>query len=296
MSIYPAPGGQGSFVPEEIPPPPPPFEPEPRRIPNFGHALLFIVTAAVLLFGSQVLLTVFGWSPVAVRNGEITVQHPVLQMASQAATYILTLIIAALIFPGIWKRPFLQGIRWSGYTARVHAAKLVALGLLLGFMMQLVTYFTTPPKTVPIEEFFSTPLAAWGMTFFGIIIAPVFEEICFRGFLVPAFAIAYDFIALPRTPEAHHHWRTTTILTPVSLMFSAVVTSLLFAGIHAQQIGHYAAALVGLFSVSLLLTMVRVRTQSVAASALVHAAYNSFIFIAVLIQTGGYRHLDRLGK
>jgi uncharacterized protein len=296
MSIYPAPGGQGSYLSDEVPPPPPEAEPEPRRIPNLGHALLFLVTAAALLFGSQILLTLIGKSPVALRQGVIVVQHPLLQMASQAATYLLTLGIAALVFPALWHRPFLHGIRWSGYTARVHAGKLIGLGLLLGIMMQVVTYFTTPPKTLPIEEFFSTPLAAWGMTFFGIIIAPIFEEICFRGFLVPAVAIAYDFLALPRTPEAHQQWRTTTILSPVSLMFSAIVTSLLFAGIHAQQIGHYVAALVGLFSVSLLLTLVRVRTQSVAASALVHAAYNSFIFIGVLIQTGGYRHLDRLGR
>lgn len=292
MSIYPAPGGQGSYLSEEAPPPPP--QPEPRRIPNLGHALLFLVTAAVLLFGSQILLTVIGKSPVALHQGVLVVQHPLLQMASQAGTYLLTLLVAAAVFPALWHRPFLQGIRWNSYTARVHAGKLIGLGLLLGVLMQLVTYFTTPPKTLPIEEFFSTPLAAWGMTFFGIIIAPAFEEICFRGFLVPAFAIAYDFLALPRTPEGEQQWRTSTILSPVSLMFSAVVTSLVFAGIHAQQIGYYAAALIGLFSVSLLLTIVRVRTQSVAASALVHAAYNSFIFIAVLIQTGGYRHLDRL--
>ena len=293
MSIYPAPG-HDPYLSEPVPPPPPPPDPLPRRIPHLGHALLFVITAAALLFGAQILLTIFGKSPVSVHDGVITVQHPLLQMASQAATYILALVIAAAVFPSIWNRSFLHGIRWNSYAARVHAPRLIGLGLLLGMMMQVLTYFTTPPKSLPIEEFFSTPLAAWGMTFFGVFIAPVFEEICFRGFLVPGFAIAYDFLSRPRTPEAEVQWRTSTMLTPVSLMFSAVVTSVLFAWIHSQQIGHYGAALVGLFSVSLLLTIVRVRTQSVAASTLVHVAYNSFIFIAVLIQTGGYRHLDRL--
>ncbi|HEX3571672.1 MAG TPA: CPBP family intramembrane glutamic endopeptidase [Acidobacteriaceae bacterium] len=294
MSLYPTPGAPSPYADEPAAPPPPPLEPAPRRIPNLGHALLFIVTAGMLLFGSEVLLTILGKAPVTIRGGITTIQHPLLQMAGQAATYILTLVVAWLVFPAIWHRPFSQGIRWSWYTARVHALKLVSLGLLLGVMMQFVTYFATPPKVLPIEEFFSTPLAAWGMTLFGILVAPVFEEICFRGFLVPGFAIAYDFLTLPRTPEAQTHWRTTTILTPVSLLFSAVVTSVLFAWIHSEQIAHYPAALVGLFCVSLLLTIVRVRTQSVAASTLVHAAYNSFIFIALVIQTGGYRHLDRL--
>ena len=295
MSLLPENRGFG-VVPEEPEAPPPPPDPEPRRIPNLGHALLFIVTAAGLLFGSQILLMLIGKSPVSVRQGAITVQHPILQMLSQAATYIFTVVIAWVVFPRIWSRSFLDGIRWNWFSARLHALKLIGLGLLLGVMIQLVTWFTTPPKTLPIEEFFATPGAAWGITFFGIVIAPVFEEICFRGFLVPAFAIAYDFLTLARTPEAHTHWRTTTILTPVSLMFSAVITSVLFAWMHSEQISHYAAALVGLFSVSLVLTIVRVRTQSVAASTLVHAAYNSLIFIGVLIQTSGYRHLERLSR
>jgi hypothetical protein len=295
MSTYPAPDRQSPYAEEPVPPPPP-LEPAPRRIPHIGHALLFILTAAVILFASQILLMAFGKTPASVHQGAVTVQHPMLQMGSLATTYLLTLGIAWLIFPRIWHRSFLQGIRWNWYTARVHAPKLVGLGLMLGLMMQVLTYFITPPKTLPIDEFFATPLDAWVMTFFGILVAPAFEEICFRGFLVPAFAIAYDFLSLSRTPEAETHWRTTTMLTPVSLMFSAVATSLIFAWMHAQQIAHLWAALVGLFSVSLLLTMVRVRTQSVAASTVVHAAYNSFIFIAVLIQTGGYRHLDRLAR
>ena len=276
-------------------PAPPPMEPAPRRIPHLGHALLFLVTAVGILFASQMLLLLLGKSPTAVRNG-VTLQHPMLQMASLAATYLLTIAISWVIFPRIWNRSFLEGVRWNWYTARVYGPRLVLLGLVLGLLIQVLTYFITPPKTLPIDQFFATPLDAWVMTFFGIFVAPVFEEICFRGFLVPAFAIAYDFLSLKRTPEAELHWRTTTILTPVSLMFSAVATSLLFAWMHAQQIAHLWAALAALFSVSLLLTIVRVRTQSVAASAMVHAAYNSFIFIAVLIQTGGYRHLDRLAR
>lgn len=295
MSIYPQPGAPEPYVPEPTPVPPPPIEPAPRRLPHIGHALIFLITAAAILFAAQFMLLLLGKSPAA-HQGNGTLEHPMLQMASLAVTYISTLAIALLVFPVIWHRSFLQGIRWNWYTARVHAPKLVGLGLLLGLMMQVLTYFVTPPKSLPIDQFFATPVDAWVMTFFGILIAPAFEEICFRGFLVPAFAIAYDFLTLKRTPEAELHWRTTTMLSPASLMFSAVATSIIFAWMHAQQIAHLWAALVGLFSVSLLLTMVRVRTQSVAASTVVHAAYNSFIFIAVLIQTGGYRHLDRLAR
>jgi membrane protease YdiL (CAAX protease family) len=294
MSIYPEPASQGPYLTEPVPPSPPPFEPAPRRIPHLGHAVLFIVIAGAFVFG--LLISVLLLSGGLSQHGQPPSLHPKLQMLSLGTGYILTFVAASLLFPRMWNRSFLEGIRWNWYTARVHAPKLITLGLLLGLMMQLVTYFITPPKKLPIDEFFATPLDAWLMTIFGVFIAPAFEEICFRGFLVPGFAIAYDFLTIPRTPEAQVQWQTTTILTPVSLMFSAVATSLLFAWMHAAQVSYLWPALLALFSVSVLLTMVRVRTQSVAASTIVHAAYNSFIFIAVLIQTGGYRHLDRLTR
>ena len=42
--------------------------------------------------------------------------------------------------------------------------------------------------------------------------------------------------------------------------------------------------------------MVRVRTRSVACSALVHACYNLSVFIVLFLVTGGYRHLERITR
>ena len=277
---------------------PPQFDglapPTPRRIPNLGHALLFVSFAGLLLFLFELVLLVRGIAPATKHAGVVTVPHPRLQLAVEAAAYLVTLLASWLFFPLLWKRSFLDGVRWHWAAARNQAAKLIGLGLLLGAIMQLVTNFITPPKTLPIDEFFLTPSSAWITTFFGILVAPVFEEICFRGFLLPAFAIAYDWLSLPRTPEARLRWQTTTTLTPISLVFSAILTSILFAAMHAEQIAHIWAALLALFTISLLLTYVRVKTQSIAASAMVHAAYNGFVFLTVLIATGGYRHLDRM--
>ena len=268
----------------------------PRRIPNLGHALLFISFAALVLIVFELILMLKGKSPVAAQNGSIAVQHPKLQLAAMAATYLATLFAAWAAYPLLWRRTFLDGLGWHWQTARSQAAKLIALGLLLGGMVQIITYFITTPKTLPIDDFFLTQSDAWLITLFGTLLAPVFEEICFRGFLVPAFAIAYDWLTMPRTPEAHQRWSTTTTLTPVALIFSAVLSSFLFALLHAQQVAHMWTALAVLFSVSLVLTFVRVKTNSVAASATVHAAYNFFVFFMVMIATGGYRHLDRMTK
>lgn len=276
----------------------PPIEPAPRlrRIPNLGHAVLLTGFAAMLFLLLQLGLIMLSLSPVSQSGGQIAVVHPMLQLGILGVTYAGTLGAAWLFFPLVWHRPFGAGMQWNVAAARSHIAALLGLGLALGLTMQVVTYFITPPKQLPIDQFFANAIAAWVITFFGTCVAPVFEEIAFRGFLLPAFAIAWDWLRMPRTDASREQWQTTDTLSAPSLIVSAVITSALFAMIHAQQVAHLWAALAALFCVSLVLTWVRIRMKSVAASTVVHAAYNGFIFLLTIIQTGGYRHLERLAR
>ena len=267
-----------------------------RRIPNLGHALVFVGFTGLLLIVLELVLVSLGRAPGAVHGGVTTLLHPKMQIALLATTYLTSLLAAWFFYPLLWHRSFLDGIEWRWATARSLASRLIALGLVLGMMVQIATNFITPPKTRPVDAFFQTQADAWLITLFGTILAPLFEEVCFRGFLVPAIAIAYDWLCLPRTPEARARWQTTTTLTPAALVFSALLTSVLFALMHATQVAHLWAALLVLFTISLVLTWVRVKTGSVAASVLVHGAYNFFVFLMVMIATGGYRHLERMAK
>jgi len=267
-----------------------------RRVPHMGHALVFVSFTGLLLIVLELVLVAMGKAPGAVHGGVTTLLHPKTQIALLATTYLTSLLAAWSFFPLLWHRSFLDGMSWRWATARSLASRLIALGLLLGMMVQIATNFITPPKTRPVDAFFQTQADAWLITLFGTILAPLFEEVCFRGFLVPAIAIAYDWLCLPRTPEARARWQTTTTLTPAALVFSALLTSVLFALMHATQVAHLWAALLVLFTISLVLTWVRVKTGSVAASVLVHGAYNFFVFLMVMIATGGYRHLERMAK
>jgi membrane protease YdiL (CAAX protease family) len=259
-----------------------------------GHALVFVAFTGLLLILLELVLVAMGRAPGAVHGGVAKLLHPKMQLAMLAATYLTTLLASWFFFPQLWQRKFLEGLQWRWPAARNQAGRLIALGLMLGVMVQIATNFITPPKSRPIDAFFLTQADAWLITVFGTLVAPVFEEVCFRGFLLPAFAIAYDWLSLPRTAEARSRWQTTTTLTPAALIFSAVLTSVLFALMHATQVAHLWAALLVLFTISLVLAFVRVKTDSVAASALVHGAYNGFVFLVVIIQTGGYRHLERM--
>jgi hypothetical protein len=272
----------------------PPGEPS-RRIPHIGHALLFVSVAALILVLTQTLL--LGLTQPLHDIQRITAtQHPKLLVAAMALAYTTTLIAALLFFPLLWHRPFSAGIHWNFDTARRNVFKLIPLGLVLGWAVQAISSLIPVPKSIPMDDFFRTPSDVWLVTAFGTLLAPLFEEICFRGFLFPAFAIAYDWLSLPRIPAAREQWRSSIRLTTTALVFSAIVTSIFFALLHAEQLAHAWAALFVLFCVSLVLTLVRVRTNSVACSTIVHASYNLSVFLTLFLATGGYRHLERMAR
>lgn len=81
-----------------------------------------------------------------------------------------------------------------------------------------------------------------------------------------------------------------------AIVFSSILTSIGFALLHADQLGHSLAPLAVLFTVSLVLCAVRLKWHSLAASALVHAAYNGTIFTLIFYATDGFRHLDKLAR
>jgi membrane protease YdiL (CAAX protease family) len=210
-----------------------------------------------------------------------------LQLYANIAVYAVAVALATAIFPLLWDRPFAVGVSWDPRRVTIG---FVPLGIALGFASQAVSTLLPVPKEMPIEEVFKTPGIIWILTLFGVVVAPMFEELVFRGFLLPAIAIAIDYFTLPRTNNREQdldtltRWRSSDTFTTNSLIYASVVTSLGFAAIHAPQLG----------TVSMVLCFIRIRTRSLAASTVVHACYNASVFIALFVATDGYRHMDKL--
>jgi membrane protease YdiL (CAAX protease family) len=263
----------------------------PHRIPNLGHALLFLAIAGLLLLLTQLALLGFAHPIPATAHTNIS---PKLLVCSEAFTYLVTLAISWFLFPFLWKRTFPDGIHANPDAARRNAIKLIPIGLVLSFTVQAVSSLATLPKNIPMDDFFRTPSDIWIITLFGTLLAPLFEETLFRGFLLPAFAIAYDWLSLPRTPAARELWNSTNKITLPALIFSAILTSILFTALHGEQVAYAWPVLLLLFFVSLVLTFIRLRLRSVLASTLVHVSYNFTIFLTAFIATDGYRHLDKM--
>lgn len=265
------------------------------RIPNALHLLLFLaLTFFSFLFAESLLLLLFHARPF-LQN--LTDQR--IQLTANILCYLIALAASWFTFPLLWHRSFLSGIYWNASAARPW---LIPIGLLLGFLAQgVTTLLPTPPKNLPMEEFFHNPATIWLLAAFGTLLAPLFEEILFRGFLLPAIAIVVDWLCLPRnsdlpTPDVLaplDAWRASDTFSPTALILASILTSLFFALVHAPQLGYTWPAIFLLAVVSGMLCYVRLRTRSVAASTFIHASYNLSVFITLFITTSGFRHLDR---
>jgi hypothetical protein len=269
----------------------------PQRIPNFGHLTVFIllVIGGYLSSGLVVLgalhFHLFGISTLKQATDDI---HYTL--GSQAAWYLVTFAACTAIFPLLWHRSFLDGLGWRAAAAiRLRWRLVSAAGVC--FMLAIVDGVLIPgPPDTPIDQIFRIPGAAWLLFAFGVTLAPFFEEIAYRGFLLPALCTAYAWTTERITgyPAPHlerdggPHWSMTAMIV------ASILTSIPFALMHAEQTGYSVGPFLLLMCVSLVLCWVRLATRSLASSVLVHACYNFLLFTLMLAGTGGFRHLDRM--
>lgn len=193
--------------------------------------------------------------------------EPLAVVLPQAVGYVLTLFFMIVVVRRGTDAPFWRAVKWQWPR---NILPYVVAGVALSLAIQLGSSYLPIPKSLPIDEFFKTTHAAWVLAIFGVLVAPLFEELFFRGFLYPALYRRIGFFA------------------------ALVLNSLLFAFTHEGQLAHAWAPLLVLFVVGMSLTYVRERTGSVAKSFLVHAGYNAFLFGMIFVATGGFRHMDQL--
>jgi membrane protease YdiL (CAAX protease family) len=268
----------------------------PRLIPNLGHVLLFFVLAVVLLGVGQVLgvyviehLGLFGHKTFSAL-AQLADDDARLSIPIQTSCYGLIVLVVIPVFTLLWNEPFSMGVQWRGETAKRRFLALALLGLAAGFGISLLGNYLPMPKDPPIiQAMLKTPLGAWMMLIFGVTAAPMLEELAFRGFLLPGLINCFQWLARKGAiSDGAVRW--------LGIPVSVLLTSFGFALMHSAQVSHAWGPLVLIGTVSVVLCTVRLTLKSVAAGVVVHAAYNFTLFAAVLAETGGFRHLDKLGS
>jgi len=263
-----------------------------RRIPHLGHALLFFVIVVVSL--AFALIVTFGIAHI--HTPAQMLAHPGLGLIAQAAGYLGALLISVPIFPLLWDRSFANGIHWNFLVAARRWPRIVVTGFLLSVLVMVATHFITTPDHAPIDDLLQNARLIWATAFFAVILGPFMEELAFRGFLLPALATAYDWLALERSPAGLQRWQSSSAHSNAALFFAAMISSIPFAWMHAAQTGYAWGVVVMLYCVSLALSYVRIRTRSLACSTLLHASYNFTIFALLFVSTQGFHRLEKLTR
>lgn len=196
-------------------------------------------------------------------------QFPLVVVAAQVLAYIVVLAFMFGTVELARGHNFLESVRWNWPR---HWGVYLASGVVMAFALQGVAHFLPMPKDLPIDKFFQTPAQAWALSLFGVLLAPLMEELFFRGFLYPV------------------------LTRRLGIVLSVGITSISFALIHAQQLASAWAPLFVILLVALALTITRAVTKSLAAPLLLHMGYNFALSGLLFVASGGFQHLDRLGQ
>lgn len=231
---------------------------------------LIFLTVVALFVGVFAVLFIARWRFYPhTALGEIA-RIPLVVVAGQSLAYLLILAYMYVLVTRECGRPdFLAAIHWNWPS---HTAVYVMAGFVLSVALQLLARLLPIPKELPIDSFFKTPAEAWALGTLSITMAPLMEELFFRGFLYPVLA------------------------RRLGLPVAVFLTALGFALLHGAQLGFAWGPVLVIFLVGMVLTMVRAKTNSVAAGVLIHMAYNGTITVAMFAATDGFRHLEKLNQ
>jgi membrane protease YdiL (CAAX protease family) len=232
--------------------------PPPERDPfwSYGDLLIFAgLTLPCLLLGLGVVKTAF-W---------IFQLHPAVKtwelLAAQITFYALLSGVLVALFRVQYDRPFWRSLGWV--TPRLPLLSVMAGGVGLALAVMLLgVLIRTPHIESPLTELLKDPTSLVLVAIFGSIVAPVCEELLFRGFLQPL------------------------LVRSLGAAAGIVATALPFGLLHFQEYGNSWRHVLLISLSGVAFGWMRQATGSTKAAAGMHAAYNGFQFVLLLMAKG----------
>ena len=194
--------------------------------------------------------------------------NPMVVIGSQLAAYPVVILFMILLVRSKTGERFWSAVRWN--WPKQATVGYFFSGVLFAFVVEFASRWLPIPKSLPMDKLFSDTAGAYLMAAFGITLAPLVEELFFRGMLYPLIRRAYGIVV------------------------GVLVTGAAFAGIHGTQLGYAWGPLLSIFVVGVVFTLVRERTNSVAASFLMHCGYNFTLFAMLWIASDHFRHFEKV--
>jgi membrane protease YdiL (CAAX protease family) len=234
--------------------------PVPQQEPSFQwevHDVVAFVAfsvATVFFLPGAVLLVLRQFQP----GLQVENLSGVQQILIQALMDLMLVGFIIFLVAAVHRMPILRAL-YLVHNQTLHIGRLISSGAFLAVTVLVISSFFPTPSESPLEKLLTTTSSVVLFVVFGIALAPLFEEIIFRGFIFSA-------------------------LTDLSGAKVAVpVTTVLFAALHVTQLRGNWPAVAVILLVGYVLTVVRQRTNSVIPSVIIHTAYNSMIFGAAAL-------------
>jgi hypothetical protein len=263
--------------PQDVPPPRESTLTEARKSPPEPWALrdlflflafvpiAFFIANVVVALGYAVIQPALHWHP----TKEKISTDPFFLLALQTAFYGLMLAYIYVLVAVGHAQPFWPMLRWR----RITAGK--ALACLLGGAFLTVTIALLPPvlpdtSQFPLENLFNSRAAAYAIGAFAVLVAPLMEEMIFRGVLFGIFE------------------------SQVGLRFAILITAILFGGLHVPEYWGAWNHMFLIFFVGLVFSLARGMSGSLAPSVFLHVGYNGSMMLALFVSTQHFRNLNAL--
>jgi|tagenome__1003787_1003787.scaffolds.fasta_scaffold20915804_2 uncharacterized protein len=243
----------------DVTPTEPPFlsgvtEPRPQN-PFWGYQDLALVIG--LLFAFIALILVIAGGSLFLYPKLRDNQAPLL-LPTQVALYVAVYLSLRIVLGLRHGKPVFSSLGWC--RSKFHLGIAVVAGIVLAFIVSgLATLLHTPKVPSPVESLMESPvlLALFGVM--AVTVAPFFEELFFRGFIQPLFS------------------RTLGVIAGV------ILTAALFGALHAPEYSFAWQYALAVSIVGAVLGWVRVRSNSIIPSTVMHGAYNAVFVVALAL-------------
>jgi membrane protease YdiL (CAAX protease family) len=236
------------------PPPPPPPEPDPFW--SYGDLLIFAGLAIpCMLLGLGAVKAAFWISHLhpSVKTWEL--------LAAQFAGYALLLGVLMALLRSQYDRPFWRSLAWV--TPRLPFPSIVTGGVGLAMAVLLLGALIHTPRTEnPLTDLLKDPTSLVLVAIFGSIMAPVCEELVFRGFVQPLLVRSLGAVA------------------------GILATALPFGLLHFYEYGKSWRHVLLISLSGAAFGWMRQATGSTKAAAGMHSSYNAFQFVLLLMAKG----------
>jgi membrane protease YdiL (CAAX protease family) len=163
-----------------------------------------------------------------------------------------------------FRAPFWHTIGWralepAGVPRAVRYLGFVVFGFAIALIVESLSLRFGNQARLPVQALFQDRRVALALMAMSVLVAPVFEETIFRGYIYPVVARSWG------------------------VAVGVLSTGILFGLLHAPQLWGGWLQIGELVAVGILFTYARAMTRTVLASFLLHVSYNFFVSFGIVL-------------